>query len=139
MAIVGGTNNGVVTAALVADGQRIEAKFKTYSFDEIVTLASQVAGTIGVAFIPRGSRIHRIGMNTDTSLGSTTVEIGILGTVAKYRASATFTTTDQWVWNELNAALDVQLTADEVILLTTATATLPASGRLLIRTEFKAV
>lgn len=139
MAIVGGTTNGVVTAALVADGQRIEAKFKTYSFDEIVTLAAQAAGTIGVGFIPRGSRIHRIGMNTDTSLGATTVAIGILGATAKYRVAAVFTTLNQWVWNELNAALDIQLTGDEVILLTTAAAALPGAGRLLIRTEFMAV
>ena len=139
MAIVGGTTNGVVTAALVADGQRIEAKFKTYSFDEIVTLAAQAAGTIGVGFVPRGSRIHRIGLNTSVTLGSTTVALGILGDVAKYRVAATFTSADVWIWAELNAALDVQLTGDEVILLTTAVAALPASGRLLIRTEFKAV
>ncbi len=137
MAIVGGTTNGVVTAALVADQQRIEAKFKIYSFDDIVTLAAQAAGTIGVGFVPRGARVHQIGLNTSVTLGTTTIAIGILGATAKYRVAATFTTADQWVFFALNAAVDVQLTGDEVILLTTAVAALPASGRLLIRTEFK--
>lgn len=136
MPITGGTLNGAVMADLVADKQRIEAKLKTYMFLETVTYAAQAVGTIGVGFIPRNARVLRIGFNQDTSMGSTTAALGIVGAAAKYRVAATFTTLDQWVWFELNAALGLQLTGDEVILLTTAVAALPGSGRLLVATEF---
>jgi hypothetical protein len=44
--------------------------------------------------IPAGARIKRIRMTSSVSLATSTVAIGIAGTVAKYRAAAVFTTVD---------------------------------------------
>jgi len=67
------------------------------------------------------------------ALGSTTIAVGIAGTVGKYRSAATYTTTD--TWTELGAAstLGVELTAEEQLILTTAAAALPSSGTLMVR------
>lgn len=138
MPITGGTLNGLVMTDLVADKQRIEAKLQEYVFLEEVTLASQAAGTIGVGFIPLGSRIVSIRTNSDTSLGTTTIAFGITGAAAKYRVAAVATAINQWVENALNAAVGLPTTADEEILMTTAVAALPASGRLLIEIRFLA-
>lgn len=101
------------------------------------TLASDAVGTYTVPIrLPRGAIFLRAGLNTSVSLGTATVALGIVGAVGKYRAAATFTTTDQWVDFALNAATGVPLTAEEQIIMTTATAALPASGRLLVRFEW---
>ena len=66
--------------------------------------------------------------------------IGIVGTIGKYRAAAAITTADLWVGSGvatvgggINGALGVRLTAAEQLIMTTASAALPASGRLLLR------
>lgn len=98
------------------------------------TLASDAAGTYPLpVVIPRGARILDVRLNTSATLGGTaTLAIGVAGATDKYRVAATFTTANQWVSVALNAAMGVELTADEQILLTTAAAALPSSGRLLV-------
>src|SRR4051812_36049461 len=44
--------------------------------------------------IPAGARIKTIKMTSSVSLATSTVTIGIAGTVAKYRAAGVFTTVD---------------------------------------------
>lgn len=126
------------SAALVAGAPKISAAItggkERVALSEF-TLASDVAGTYTspeLAF-PIGARILDVQINSSVSLGSSTIALGITGTVGKYRAAATFTSTDQWVQANLNAAVGVVLTAAERWILTVATATLPASGRLLIK------
>lgn len=102
------------------------------------TFASDVPGTYALPFvIPAGARIVEVRLNTSVTLGaSATLAVGVVGTVGKYRAAATFTTADQWVSLALNAVTGVLLTAPEQIILTTAVANLPASGRLLIEVQY---
>ncbi|CAB4156987.1 hypothetical protein UFOVP747_15 [uncultured Caudovirales phage] len=104
----------------------------------VFTLASDAAGTYPLPFvIPAGARVLEIRLNTSVTLGaSATLAVGVTGTVGKYRAAATFTTADQWVSLALNAVTGVPLTAPEQIILTTAVAALPASGRLLIEVQY---
>ena len=102
------------------------------------TLASDATGTYSFpAVVPKGARIVNIALNSSVTLGGTaTLAIGITGTTGKYRAAATFTSTDQWVSVALNAAMGVELTADEQIILTVAAAALPSSGRLLMEVSY---
>lgn len=102
------------------------------------TAASDAVGTYTVPIrLPRGARVIEAAMNASVTMGGTaTLALGIAGATGKYRAAATFTTTDQWVSFALNAAVGVELAAEEQILLTVAAAALPSSGRLLIRFDW---
>jgi hypothetical protein len=102
------------------------------------TLASDAVGTYSFPqVVPKGARILDIRLNASATLGaSATLAIGITGTTGKYRAAATFTSADQWVSTALNAAIGVELTADEQIILTVAVAALPSSGRLLMEVVY---
>jgi hypothetical protein len=75
-----------------ADGRLVGAKQSTI-------IATKVAGQVLAAgdrlFLGRlrqGEAVRDIRINTDTSLGATTVAIGTTGTPAKYRAAAVYTT-----------------------------------------------
>lgn len=101
------------------------------------TLAADVAGTYTVPIrLPRGAYVEELILNTSVSLGTSTVAIGIPGAVGKYRAAAVLTAANTNETTALNAAVGVALAAEEQIILTVATATLPASGRLLIRFNY---
>lgn len=102
------------------------------------TCASDAAGTYTIPIrLPRGARVLQVGLNGSVSMGaSATLAIGIAGATGKYRAAATYTTTDAWTFFALNAATGTPLTAEEQLLLTTAVAALPASGRLLVRVDW---
>lgn len=102
------------------------------------TFATDATGTYTIPemqFTP-GQRILEVGFNTSVTLGTAQIALGIAGTVGKYRAAAVLTSADQWVFAALNAAIGVPLAAAEQWILTTSVATLPASGRLLIRTLY---
>lgn len=95
--------------------------------------ASDVAGTYTAPIkLPKGAMVIGAFINSSISLGSTTLAIGISGAAGKYRAAATYTSTDTTTWLGLNAALGEVLTDAEQIIITTASATAPSSGRLLI-------
>lgn len=101
------------------------------TWHEHVTLATQTTSdTIEVGWLQKGSVFQYGLLLADTSLGSTTVAIGITGTTGKYRTAATFTTTNQPVLFGNLAASGVALTADEIIFLTLGAASLPGSGSL---------
>lgn len=142
--------------------QLIESYLNTNekSFVESITLASQVATTvIAVARIPVPFTPMGFTVISDTSLGSTTFSLGNAanGNSAKYKALATFTSTDTPVKYGLTATMGVPVLSGidcltglptayssggnggggyEDITLTTAVATLPASGNLRIITHY---
>jgi hypothetical protein len=106
-------------------------------FLETITLASQTTSDIiYCGRIPLGARVLRISLNTSVTLGSSTLALGISGSTGKYRAAAVLTAANAWEVNALNAATGVALTAQEDIYFTIGAATLPASGRLLVLTEY---
>lgn len=134
-----------LAAPLVVGGAKIEQAL--YSGKLRVALSEFTYATDAQAtyVIPEfqfqpGQRILAIELNTSVTTGSATIAIGITGTVGKYRAAAAVTTADLWVGSGvatagggINAALGVRLAAAEQLIMTTAGATLPASGRLLMR------
>lgn len=104
-----------------------------------ITLASQAAADIVVlAVVPKGAVFAYGVLNSDTSLSTTTIQIGITGTTAKYKADAVFTATNTPTLFGKTAAL-VALTAEETIILTVSTATAPASGTLVVDLYFSGV
>lgn len=116
-----------VSVALTGGKERVALSEFTFATDATGTYTSPE-----LAF-PIGARILDVQFNTSTSLGTAQFALGITGTIAKYRAAAVLTSTDQWVQSNLNAATGVVLTAAERWIITTTVATLPASGRLLIK------
>lgn len=102
-------------------------------FAEQVTLAAQTTSdTIEVGFIPKGSVFLYGIIETDTTLGSSTVALGIAGTTGKYRAAGTLTATDTPTLFGTAAASGAAEAADRKVIITTAVANLPASGNLRI-------
>jgi len=104
-------------------------------FDELVVLATQTTSdTIEVARLPKGAKFQYGVLATDTSLGTATIAIGISGTAGKYRAAATFTATNTPTFFGVVATATVaKLTAEEIVIITIATANLPASGNLRVQ------
>lgn len=99
-------------------------------FRATIALASQTTSdTIVVAVVPAGYAFAFGIHTTDTSLGSSTVAIGITGTTGKYRTAAVFTATNTpTLFGNAAAVDDDALTADSTIFITIAAATMPASG-----------
>lgn len=122
-------------------------------FRSNVTLASQTAGTVDLGLrIPPGMVFAYGVITTDTSLGSSTVAIGISGSTAKYKAAAVFTSTNAPTLFGVQAAIGASAeTSSEVgssplgdgtnedIIMTVAAATLPSSGNLTIDLYFSGV
>ncbi|MDZ4737688.1 MAG: hypothetical protein SGJ07_15200 [Rhodospirillaceae bacterium] len=102
-------------------------------FNETVTLATQTTSdTIEIARLPKGARVLYGVLNTDTSLGSSTVAIGITGATGKYRAAAAFTATNTPTLFGVNAGVGVGTAAEETVIITIAAASFPGSGTLKV-------
>ena len=102
-------------------------------FCEEIALASQpTTDVIEVARLPKGA-IPLFGViESDTSLGTATVAIGIAGATGKYRAAATFTATDTPALFGAGAAIGGALADGETVIVTIGTAALPAAGTLRV-------
>lgn len=121
-------------------------------FRKVLTLASQAVGTVSLDLrIPPGMNFAHGILNSDTSLGTSTIAIGVSGATGKYRAAAVFTATDTPTLFGVNAAVRsttktgssvgaspkvASAGTDEDIILTVAVAALPASGNLVIDLYF---
>lgn len=117
-----------------------------------LTLASQGTGTVDLGLrIPPGHVFAYGVLNTDTSLGTSTIAIGITGSTGKYKAAGTFTATSTPTLFGVNAAVAATAhTSSEVgssplgegtnedIIMTVAVAALPASGTLVVDMYFSA-
>lgn len=102
-------------------------------FNEKVALASQTTSdTIQVARLPKGARVLFGILVSSISLGSSTVAIGVTGTVGKYRAAATFTAVDVPTLFGVTANVGEPLANEETVIITIGAATLPASGTLRV-------
>jgi hypothetical protein len=102
-------------------------------FKSVVTFATQTTSdTIEVAKLPKGARVAFILITVDTSTGTSTVALGIAGSTAKYKAAGAVTTTNVPQIFGVAAALGEALTAEEIVIITIGTASLPGSGRMVI-------
>lgn len=117
-------------------GAKVSAKLRCTT--EKITYASQLAGsTFYVGTLPRGAIFKGIELNADTSSGSTTLAFGTSGSAASHAAAAALTATDTpTVRGKCSAFDDEPLAADTDIFMTTAAATAPASGTLMVGLRF---
>ena len=120
------------------DGSQVSAKERRTLCSKQV-LADAIGDTVTLCTIPAGAIVRQININTDTSLGTSTIAIGTVTTPAKYVAATTFTT-------PLNAPTAIgpkasiltagALLADEVLILTVGVAALPIAAVVHIEIEF---
>lgn len=139
-------NNQSGVLQVLDDIQLVGGKIKV--FVENIVLASQATtDTIPVARLPLGACILGFLFVTDTSLGSSTVAIvDAAASPVTYAAAATFTATDTPTWKGKAAVLgqELALATDylgnigkyEDLILTIATAALPASGNFTVMTFY---
>lgn len=111
-----------------ASGGKIKVVTETFTY------ASEAAGSyaVGGGLIPAGARVLDAYFVTSASTGSATIALGIAGSTAKYIPAAAVTTANQRTVSVAAAGLLTEVTTPEQLLLTVATASLPASGTLRI-------
>lgn len=119
------------------DGALVASKRR--STTEVITLASQIAGSLFyIGTLPIGAVYEDTVLTTDTSLGSTTVGVGTLASSVSLGAAAVLTATDTpTVKSKASAKAAAPLTAPVDVYLITAAATLPASGTLVSELRYK--
>jgi hypothetical protein len=133
-----GTVTGTTQASAVAAGVRPAASVygaRLKRLRSTVTLASQTTSDdLLLGVLPAGATFAYGVINSTATLGSSTLAIGIAGTTGKYRAAATFTSTDTPTFFGLaaQAGAVAPLAAEEVVLGTIAAANLPSSGTLVV-------
>lgn len=118
-------------AGVKAPANLYGARVKNYR--ATITYASQASGsTFVLATIPAGYSFLSGSVAVDTSTGSATFSIGTAASAAKYRAAAALTSTATPTAFGLGNAYAGAYSADEVIILTTAAAALPSSGKMVV-------
>lgn len=125
-------NNGELPQATLTNG-RVRLKRAT------IPMASQAINDTIVLCKAKVGEVFAYGViNASVTAGSTaTIEVGISGDTAKYRAAATKTTTAPELFGK--AGSQIALTADEKIIATIKAAALPSSGTLVIDMYFTVV
>lgn len=132
------------------DGSVVGGRMRRYR--AVVTLASQGVGEVDLDLrIPPGQVFAYGILNTDTSLGTSTLAIGIAGDTTKYKAASTHTETNTpAIFGPTDVVSASTHTSSEVgssplgdgtnedIIATVAVAALPASGTLVIDLYFSA-
>ena len=104
---------------------RATVTYNTQTTSDIIHVARFPAGTVfafGIA-------------NTSVSTSTATIAVGITGTTGKYLAAAAMTTANQPILFVSETAADEALTpytAEEQVFITIGTASLPASGTLVL-------
>lgn len=135
MAVLRGAQMTKVAAGTTPDVGRVHGTLR--AFHETVTLAAQTTSdTIEVALLPKGAVVLGFVLTTTVSLSTSTIAIGVTGTVDKYKDALVFTAVDTPTWYGNAAALNTPLAAEETLFITIGTATLPASGSLQVTTLY---
>lgn len=94
-----------------------------------------ISDTLTVGNLPSGSTFAFGNITTNTSTATATLAIGTSSSTGKYKAAGAVTTTDvpQLFGNTaVVGASDPGLSADEQVIVTIGTASLPASGTLVV-------
>lgn len=103
------------------------------AFVEEVELSFQTtADTINIARLPKGAVVTHGIITTDTSLGTSTVAIGVEGTTSKYRAAATFTATNTPTLFGVAAGISEANADAEEVFISIGSSAFPGSGSLKI-------
>lgn len=137
MAVLYGANTAprASTPAGLVDGSLQGGNVRVYR--EKITLAAQSpADTIVLAFPTAGESFLCGTITSDVSLGTSLISIGTQTNPAKYRAALAHTVTDTPVNFGKAAAQGAKLATDETVIMSIATAALPAAGTLIVDLYF---
>ncbi len=136
MANYNGTQDTLIAAGSEPDVGLVGGRVR--AFVENIVYAAQAAGsTLTMAQLPAGAVVLGFELITDTSTGTATLAVGDGTTSNKYVAAAAYTTVNTPVQLGNTAGpLAGRLSAAGQIVLTTATASLPASGNLVFITYY---
>lgn len=131
-----GALNATTVPAVKAEGNVYEARARNYR--ATIALASQAsADTIVLAQPPAGSVFSHGIVTTDTSLSTATISIGTTTDPDGMRADAVLTATNTpEVFGTIAGIQEGALDGQTQVKLTVATASLPASGNLVVDLVF---
>lgn len=113
-------------------GAKVNAEM--HCITEKFTMAAQASGSILVlGQLPAGAIFKGVRLTASATVGaSATLEVGIAGDTAKYRAAAVFTSANApTMYGPAAAMAQAPLTAEETVICTTAVAALAAAGTLV--------
>lgn len=102
------------------------------SIDEYEASSLASGSTIYMQVLPKGAKVIGGWLLTDALGSGVQISVGIVGTTAKYLALTTVNTANLKTDLGLIDALGVELTAEETIILTTATAAATGTIKLVI-------
>lgn len=111
-------------------GARLKRLRGSFVFNTQTTSDVLVVGNL-----PAGATFAFALINTDTSTSTATLALGTASNSTKYSAAAAYTTTNTPTLvgkQAVEGAADPALTAEEQVIATIGTASLPASGNLTI-------
>lgn len=125
-----------VQAAAKAAGAKLDGRIHGGTlrrFRADVQLAAQASGDVGnLVTLPRGYSFAFGVLNSDTSLATATISIGVAASTAKFRAAAAFTAIDTPTLFGKQAPTEEAEGDAQDITLTVGTAALPAAGNLTV-------
>ncbi len=126
-----GVTDGTQIPAKPGDGRQIGAFTRTSIFSKVPGTAWAVNDTVPLGIKPAGHTVTSIKLVTDTTLGTTTIDVGIASDVDKYVDGATLTTVNRVTEiGVMAAAIDDDPGGEEELFATILTANI-ASGTLL--------
>ena len=137
-----GVADGTLIPSRKADGGQVGAKVSSITASKPLGQALAAGDRLYLGRVRAGERIKQILINTDTSLGTSTIAIGNAATAAKYVAATTFTTplNRPTAIGPLASTMDDGvLTADEDIWLTVAVATIVGGTIFSVELEITSV
>ncbi len=131
-----GVTDGTQIPAKQADGREIGAFTRTSIFSKVPGTAWAIGDTVPLGKKPAGHKVTSIKLCTDTSLGTSTVGVGIAGAVNKYVTAATLTVTNRATEIGLNAtAMDDDPNAEEDLFATIGVAAIASDTNLTFIVE----
>ena len=133
-----GVLDGTAYPAKKLDGAQVGAKERRTLCSKQV-LADAVGDTVTLCTIPAGAIVRQVNINSDTSLGTSTIAIGTVATPAKYVAATTFTTplnVPTAIGPKASVPAAGALLTDDVLIMSVGVAALPAGAVVHIEIEF---
>lgn len=129
---------GYQVAGTIKTANELDAKVR--AFKATIDFDTQAANkTFALFKVPKGYSFITGILNSSASLSTATIKIGTSDDDDKYRAAAVHTATTPTLFGAQAGFVAGGNTADEEVILTTGTAALPASGKLIITMLFSAV
>lgn len=126
-----GVTDGTLNPPRAADGREVGGRTRQFVYSKVPGTVWATTNTFRLGRKPMGHKITSIRVSTDTTLGTSTLDVGILGTPKKYVDAATLTVVNRATEIGVRAdALDIDPPGEEEIFATIGVADIAAATRL---------